>query len=95
MQGSADARAPGLRERKKERTREMIRAHAMRLFRTQGYEATTVQQIIDEIEIDLPQRENPIARRHDPKVHALVARLMDRLGIDQIADQIGEQPGGG
>jgi NitT/TauT family transport system ATP-binding protein len=51
-------------------------------------------RIIDEIEIDLPQRENPIARRHDPKVHALVARLMDRLGIDQIADQIGEQPGG-
>ncbi|MHB8488565.1 MAG: acyl-CoA-like ligand-binding transcription factor [Candidatus Dormibacteria bacterium] len=29
----------------------MIRAHAMRLFRTQGYEATTVQQIIDEVEI--------------------------------------------
>ena len=51
LQASADVRAPGLRERKKERTREMIRAHAMRLFRTQGYEATTVQQIIDEVEI--------------------------------------------
>ncbi|MGA8417537.1 MAG: TetR family transcriptional regulator [Candidatus Dormiibacterota bacterium] len=51
LQASANVRAPGLRERKKERTREMIRAHAMRLFRTQGYEATTVQQIIDEVEI--------------------------------------------
>jgi AcrR family transcriptional regulator len=51
LQASAELRAPGLRERKKERTREMIRAHAMRLFRTQGYDATTVQQIIDEVEI--------------------------------------------
>jgi NitT/TauT family transport system ATP-binding protein len=51
-------------------------------------------RIIDEIEIALPQRENPIARRRDPKVHALVARLMDRLGIDQIADKIGEQRSG-
>jgi AcrR family transcriptional regulator len=51
LQASAEPRAPGLRERKKERTREMIRAHAMRLFRTQGYDATTVQQIIDEVEI--------------------------------------------
>jgi AcrR family transcriptional regulator len=51
LPASADLRTPGLRERKKERTREMIRAHAMRLFRTQGYEGTTVQQIIDEVEI--------------------------------------------
>jgi AcrR family transcriptional regulator len=29
----------------------MIRAHAMRLFRTQGYEATTVQQIIEEVDV--------------------------------------------
>src|ERR1019366_8864649 len=51
LPASADLRTLGLRERKKERTREMIRAHAMRLFRTQGYEGTTVQQIIDEVEI--------------------------------------------
>ncbi|MFI5285749.1 MAG: TetR family transcriptional regulator [Candidatus Dormibacteria bacterium] len=51
MPASIDLRAPGLRERKKERTRETIRAHAMRLFRAQGYEATTVQQIIDEVEV--------------------------------------------
>jgi NitT/TauT family transport system ATP-binding protein len=38
--------------------------------------------IIDEIVIDMPQRDNPVARRHDPKVNDYVARLMDRLDID-------------
>jgi len=37
--------------------------------------------IIDEITVDMPQRDNPIARRHDPKVNDYVARLMDRLDI--------------
>ena len=41
----------GLRERKKERTREAIRRRALKLFITQGYDATTVQQIIDDVEI--------------------------------------------
>ncbi|HEY6469466.1 MAG TPA: TetR family transcriptional regulator [Candidatus Dormibacteraeota bacterium] len=46
------SRAPaGLRERKKERTRETIRKRALQLFITQGYDATTVQQIIDDVEI--------------------------------------------
>ena len=37
--------------------------------------------IVEEITIDMPQRDNPIARRHDPKVNDYVARLMDHLGI--------------
>ncbi len=48
-------------------------------------------RIIDEIEIDLPQREDPIGRRHNSKVHALVARLMDRLGIEQAGDPAAER----
>lgn len=35
----------GLRERKKRRTRALIREHAMRLFADQGYSETTVDQI--------------------------------------------------
>lgn len=36
---------PGLRERKKARTRAAIQEHALRLFGQQGYAATTVDQI--------------------------------------------------
>jgi AcrR family transcriptional regulator len=45
------ARAAGLRERKKARTRAAIRQHAPRLFTEQGYAATTVEQIADAAEV--------------------------------------------
>jgi NitT/TauT family transport system ATP-binding protein len=41
-------------------------------------------RIIDEIAIDLPRRDDPIARRSDPKVNQYVARLMDRLDIGHM-----------
>lgn len=41
----------GLRERKKAKTREAIQHEALRLFRLQGYEATTVEQIAEAAEI--------------------------------------------
>jgi AcrR family transcriptional regulator len=43
--GAPADRPVGLRERKKARTRAAIREHAIRLFRQQGYSATTVEQI--------------------------------------------------
>ncbi len=43
--------APGLRERKKAKTRAAIQRHALRLFREQGYDATTVEQIAEAAEI--------------------------------------------
>jgi AcrR family transcriptional regulator len=41
----------GLRARKKARTQAAIQEQALRLFREQGYDATTVQQIIEEAEV--------------------------------------------
>jgi NitT/TauT family transport system ATP-binding protein len=38
-------------------------------------------RIIDEMTIDLPQRDDPLARRRHAKVNDYVARLMDRLDI--------------
>jgi AcrR family transcriptional regulator len=43
--------SPGLRERKKQKTRWAIQEHALRLFAEQGYEATTVDQIAAAAEI--------------------------------------------
>jgi AcrR family transcriptional regulator len=45
------ARPSGLRERKKARTRAAIRRHALRLFKEQGYYATTIEQIADAAEV--------------------------------------------
>jgi AcrR family transcriptional regulator len=47
----AGASPDGLRERKKARTRASIREHALRLFRENGYQRTTVQDIADAAEV--------------------------------------------
>src|SRR6202050_5561478 len=59
MTGMLDASQPplgaprpdGVRERKKARTRASLREHALRLFRDQGYTATTVEQIAAAAEV--------------------------------------------
>src|SRR5713101_2274261 len=51
MREAPAAPRPGLRERKKARTRAAIREHALRLFREQGYAATTVDQIASAAEV--------------------------------------------
>ncbi|MFJ3902323.1 TetR/AcrR family transcriptional regulator [Streptomyces sp. NPDC090025] len=43
--------APGLRERKKQRTRDALIRVALELFTTQGYERTTVDEIADAVEV--------------------------------------------
>jgi AcrR family transcriptional regulator len=42
---------PGLRERKKARTKAAIQREAVRLFKEQGYSATTVEQVAEAAEV--------------------------------------------
>ena len=51
MSESPTVDKPGLRERKKAKTRAAIQEHALRLFRERGYDATTVEQIAEAAEV--------------------------------------------
>ncbi len=51
MLGTGQDQPCGLRERKKARTRASIREHALRLFREQTYQGTTVEQIAAAAEV--------------------------------------------
>lgn len=51
MRSQTDRPPLGLRERKKAKTHAAIQQHALRLFREQGYAATTVEQIAEAAEV--------------------------------------------
>jgi len=51
MSANTDHARPSLRERKKAQTRAAIQTHALRLFREQGYDATTIEQIIEAADV--------------------------------------------
>ncbi|MEU9292023.1 TetR family transcriptional regulator [Streptomyces sp. NPDC048275] len=83
----------GLRERKKQKTRERVRREAYRLFGEHGYEATTVDQIAEAAEISsstffryFPTKEDVVIQdEYDPALaEALRARPADEPIVDAI-----------
>jgi AcrR family transcriptional regulator len=78
--------AKGLRERKKLKTRESIQREAMRLFRKNGYDKTTIEQIAAAVEISpstffnyFPSKEDVVLYdAYDPVIASLlIARPPD------------------
>jgi AcrR family transcriptional regulator len=71
---------PDWRQRKKTATRDRIRASALRLFREQGYDATTVEQIATEAGVShmtffryFPTKEDvALSDGYDPMITALL-----------------------
>jgi len=87
----------GLRERKKAKTRAAIRDHAMRLFETQGYAATTVDQIAEAADVSpstffryFPTKEDVVVADDfdPPMVAALRAQPAELHPIEAIRRSI-------
>src|ERR1700744_196404 len=82
---------PGLRERKKARPRASLREHGLRLFREQGYQATTVEQIAAAAEVSpstffryFPTKED-VVLQDDMDVRLLEALEQQPPGLAPIA----------
>ena len=83
MKEPVDRPSVGLRERKKARTRAEIQAHALRLFHQQGYDATTVAQIIEDAEVS----ESTFFRYFPTKADVVLFDGMDALIVRAFRDQ--------
>src|SRR5712692_7039108 len=83
MNQAPSTQRPGLRERKKARTRAAIREHALRLFREQGYDATTIDQIAEAADVS----PSTFFRYFPTKEDVVLQDDMDVLAIGAFEDQ--------
>jgi AcrR family transcriptional regulator len=73
--------SPGLRERKKQKTRWAIQEHALRLIAEQGYDATTVDQIAAAAEIS----PSTFFRYFPTKEDLIIEDEYDALMLDRLS----------
>ena len=85
---SAEPAVLGLRERKKIKTRAAIREHAMRLFKAQGYNETSVEQIAEAAEVS----PSTFFRYFPTKEVVVLADDIDPIVLQVLADQPADLP---
>ncbi len=85
----------GLRERKKQRTREQIIDAAMRLFAERGYHATTIADIAAAADVAprtffsyFPSKEAVVFHDVDRDLESLATALRDRLAGETVFDAL-------
>lgn len=83
MGSGSEQASVGLRERKKQKTRALIQQHALRLFRSQGYAATTIEQIAAAAEIS----PSTFFRYFPTKEDVVVQDAFDELFIAAVLAQ--------
>jgi len=86
---------PGLRERKKQRTREAIVAAALQLFEERGFDQTTIADIAEAADIAprtffgyFPSKEDVVFADFPETVEGLSARLDSRSSDETAIDAI-------
>lgn len=82
------AQEPGLRERKKQRTRELIADTALRLFHERGFDAVTVAEIAQAAEVDAKTIYNYFPSKPD-----LVYQLLEAFETDLLNAVRERKPG--
>jgi AcrR family transcriptional regulator len=82
------AAEPGLRERKKQRTRELIAEAALRLFSARGFDAVTVAEVAREADVSEGTVFNYFPRKED-----LLYHRMEAFEAELLAAIRGRQPG--
>jgi AcrR family transcriptional regulator len=87
--------AEGLRERKKQRTREQIIEAAMRLFAERGYHATTIADIAEAADVSprtffsyFPSKEAVVFHNVDRDLDSLAGAMRDRLPGETAFDAL-------
>jgi AcrR family transcriptional regulator len=95
MQISEEGEPPGLRERKRQRTRETIARVALELFDRQGFQETTIAQIAEAADVSprtvsayFPHKEDLAFPDVEAEFAAFDARLRERLPGETAIDAL-------
>ena len=87
MASTATPIAQGLRERKKQKTRESIQREAMRLIQKQGYDQTTIEQIAAAVEISPSTFFNYFPTKEDVVLYDAYDPVLAKLILERPADE--------